>query len=237
MENYWKDHALESREDLQRLAYGMLNALKPYYSPGKALLHLGETATHHSVRIADMEGFARPLFGLVSLTKGGWDCEELWETCRLGIIHGTDPSHEEYWGDVTGGQLIVERNGLPLAAGFTRSTTVKWAKIIGHFLHSLSTWRCNSWGNPMTGRKWKRRMATSMAAISAMAGIPMGREWLLWITTSHLPCIFTDCFARNFLRPPTKDEAICLRKGHRILPKILSAGFQKEGVQFLLGGA
>ena len=72
MENYWKDHALESREDLQRLAYGMLNALKPYYSPGKALLHLGETATHHSVRIADMEGFARPLFGLVSLTKGGW---------------------------------------------------------------------------------------------------------------------------------------------------------------------
>jgi hypothetical protein len=48
----------------------------------------------------DLEGFARPLFGLAPLAAGGTYFEH-WAIYREGLKNGTDPTHPEYWGPVT----------------------------------------------------------------------------------------------------------------------------------------
>lgn len=138
MKDRYKENPLHGRKDLQQLASDMLCALKPYYSKGCALLHLGETATHHSVQIADMEAFARPLFGMLPLSMGGYDSGEMWDIYVQGIIHGTDPDHEEYWGEVTGGQMVVEMTTLGL--GLLMAPEKIWEPLSDRERSALSEW-------------------------------------------------------------------------------------------------
>ena len=80
----------------------------PYFSAGGARVRLSGTAAHFDRAAADLEGFARPLWGLAPLAAGGakLDC---WELYRTGLAHGTDPGHPEYWGTIKGtDQRLVE---------------------------------------------------------------------------------------------------------------------------------
>jgi hypothetical protein len=47
--------------------------------------------------VAELEGFARPLWGLAPLAAGGGDYGG-WPLLRAGLSHGTDPGHDEFWG-------------------------------------------------------------------------------------------------------------------------------------------
>ena len=78
----------------------IVNPLKPYYSKGKAKLELGSTGTSYSDDIAGLEGFSRVLWGIVPLLAGG-ESSEVWDLCLQGIKNGTNPAHEEYWGEIT----------------------------------------------------------------------------------------------------------------------------------------
>ncbi len=91
---------LKSRNDLIEAVNQILNPLKPYYSKGKALLQIGSTGTSYALPIAGMEGFSRVLWGLVPLLAGSEE-SQLWDITLEGIKNGTNPSHEEYWGDIT----------------------------------------------------------------------------------------------------------------------------------------
>lgn len=91
---------LQSREDLVEAVKQIVNPLKPFYSKGKAKLELGNTGTSYSDDIAGMEGFSRVLWGLVPMLAGG-ESSEVWELCLQGIKNGTNPSHEEYWGEIS----------------------------------------------------------------------------------------------------------------------------------------
>ncbi|MEH7116760.1 DUF2264 domain-containing protein [Neobacillus vireti] len=91
---------LQSRRDLINAVNQLINPLKPYYSKGKALLEIGSTGAGYSDSIAGMEGFSRILWGLVPLLAGGEE-SEIWDDCLQGIKNGTNPSHEEYWGEIT----------------------------------------------------------------------------------------------------------------------------------------
>ena len=91
---------LQSRRDLINAVNQIINPLKPYYSKGKALLEIGSTGAGYSDSIAGMEGFSRVLWGLVPLLAGGEE-SEIWDDCLQGIKNGTNPSHEEYWGEIT----------------------------------------------------------------------------------------------------------------------------------------
>lgn len=91
---------LTSRGDLIEAVKQILNPLKPYYSKGKTLLEIGNTGTGYSPSIAGMEGFSRVLWGLVPLLAGGEE-SDIWDVCLQGIKNGTNPSHEEYWGEIT----------------------------------------------------------------------------------------------------------------------------------------
>ncbi|WP_079912874.1 DUF2264 domain-containing protein [Paenibacillus sp. 32352] len=99
---------LRTKDDLRQAFIQLTDPLKPYYSEGASRLYLGNTGTSYTDDIAGMEGFSRILWGLVPLLAGG-DEPELWQLYVRGIKNGTNPQHEEYWGDVADyDQRLVE---------------------------------------------------------------------------------------------------------------------------------
>ncbi|WP_234032921.1 DUF2264 domain-containing protein [Paenibacillus faecalis] len=113
-----KQHlSFRTKADLQKAVTDTLEPLKRHFTPGCAGLELGFTAAIHNEAIALMEAFARPLWGLIPHASGGGE-SDLWPLFLKGIINGTNPEHEEYWGDfVTQDQRMVEQAvfGLGLA--------------------------------------------------------------------------------------------------------------------------
>ena len=99
--NIYASNPLKSRADLARLAADMIAPLAERLSPGRARLDLGDTGAVYPPDIAGMEGFSRVLWALVPMLAGNCpEAEVYWPLWREGIIHGTDPAHEEYWGDI-----------------------------------------------------------------------------------------------------------------------------------------
>ncbi|MBR5225566.1 MAG: DUF2264 domain-containing protein [Clostridia bacterium] len=101
MSNQVKDNPLLTRADVELAAVQLIEPLLPLLSEGKARLRLGETGAAYDADIAEMEGFARPLWAIVPMLAGG--CEKvkpLWDAWKQGIENGVDPSHPEYWGEI-----------------------------------------------------------------------------------------------------------------------------------------
>ncbi|MNO28613.1 hypothetical protein D3C76_185090 [compost metagenome] len=93
------DHPLQTRSDMVKALEQLVSPLRPFYSQGGARLALGRTGVSYPATVAEMEGFSRVLWGLVPLLAGGGS-SELWEIVLDGIRSGTNPEHEEYWGEV-----------------------------------------------------------------------------------------------------------------------------------------
>ncbi len=91
------DNPLHTRADVQRLLRDLIEPLVPHFSPGCAQVRLGENRGLFAEGPGLLEGFARPLWGIVPLLAGGGASEHaaLWQR---GIAAGVDPSHPEYWG-------------------------------------------------------------------------------------------------------------------------------------------
>ncbi len=89
----------ETRADVARAVTDLFDPLLPYFSASGARVHLGATSAHFDAAAADLEGFARPLWGLVPLVAGGGDFAH-WDLYRRGLAAGTDPAHPDYWGAI-----------------------------------------------------------------------------------------------------------------------------------------
>ena len=97
----YQANPLLARKEVEQVAEALLTPLIPLMSPGKARIHLGETGAVYDAQVAGMEAFARPLWAIVPMLAGGCEAaQRLWPHWREGIIHGVDPQHPEYWGDV-----------------------------------------------------------------------------------------------------------------------------------------
>src|SRR5699024_6235185 len=106
---------IKTKKDLQEALSQILNLVKGFYSKGNAHLRLGNTSAAFTDSIAEMEGFSRLLWGLVPLMAGGGD-HDIWSLHFKGIKNGTDPAHEEYWGDIHDyDQRMVEMAAFGLA--------------------------------------------------------------------------------------------------------------------------
>lgn len=99
---------LKSRDDVSEAVIDLFKPLLPYFSEGGARVRLNAAAAIFDRAAADLEGFARPLWGIVPLVAGGGDFP-YWDLYRCGLANGTDPGHPEYWGDLADrNQRLVE---------------------------------------------------------------------------------------------------------------------------------
>lgn len=103
-----KNTKFETRQDYIQALGEMCDPLEKYYSKGKAFIQTGYTGTHYGNKTIGLEGFSRVLWGLVPLWAGGGSsCLD--SNVIEGIINGSNPKHEEYWGDYKDGeQAYVE---------------------------------------------------------------------------------------------------------------------------------
>lgn len=90
---------LHTKQDLTALMFRLLNPLKPLYSPGGARLRVGNTGVTYDKPAIELEGFSRPLWALAPFWLGGGSDPEFELIYQKGLANGTDPAHEEYWGD------------------------------------------------------------------------------------------------------------------------------------------
>lgn len=99
---------LKTRGDVEKALHDLFNPLLPFFSEGGARVRLDGAAAHFDRAAADLEGFARPLWGVTPLAAGGATFDH-WELYRRGLANGTDPEHPEYWGTVNStDQRMVE---------------------------------------------------------------------------------------------------------------------------------
>lgn len=92
-----------------------LVAVSPFTGPFANTLALGlfggKKARRWQRRLRrpeELEGFARPLWGLVPLAAGGGTFDD-WALYRRGLEHGTNPAHPDYWGGrLERSQVLVE---------------------------------------------------------------------------------------------------------------------------------
>src|SRR4051812_4234374 len=99
---------LKTRSDMIRAVNDLFDPLLPFFSDGNARVRLDGAGAHFDRAAADLEGFARPLWGLAPLGAGKNDFAH-WHRFAEGLANGCDPSHPEYWGTVNArDQRMVE---------------------------------------------------------------------------------------------------------------------------------
>src|SRR4029079_9518789 len=86
-----------TRHDVQRAVVDLVEPIVAHLSPGGARARLGTFGAHFAPRVAELEGYARPLWGIVPLVAGGGTFAH-WERWAEGLAHGTDHDSTEYWG-------------------------------------------------------------------------------------------------------------------------------------------
>lgn len=89
----------DTRTELASQLEELTAPLASRFSAGRARVRLGVNTAIHDDTAAELEAFARPLWGLAPLAAGGQAVPhaELWVE---GLAHGSDPAHPEYWGEV-----------------------------------------------------------------------------------------------------------------------------------------
>ncbi|NGO52804.1 DUF2264 domain-containing protein [Allomesorhizobium camelthorni] len=115
MQNPLAGNQFRTRADVQRAVGALFSPLLPHFSASAARVRLSAAAAHFDQAAAELEGFARPLWGIAPLVAGGGDFEH-WARYREGLSNGTDPDHSDYWGDISD----IDQRQVELAAiGFS----------------------------------------------------------------------------------------------------------------------
>ncbi len=115
MDTPFDGNPLRTRADVQGAVRSLFAPLRARFSAGAARVRLGAAGAHYDDHAAELEGFARPLWGLVPLAAGGGTFDG-WELYRRGLAAGSDPRHPEFWGEPEGrSQRLVEMAAIGLA--------------------------------------------------------------------------------------------------------------------------
>jgi hypothetical protein len=102
------ENPLKSYTDCRRALQDLVRPYEGLRSPGGARLRCGPPGATFRSSTAEMEGFARLLWGLVPYVAGG-NSYEGWDALLAGLAAGVNPDHEEYWGRPGDyDQLLVE---------------------------------------------------------------------------------------------------------------------------------
>jgi hypothetical protein len=122
--------------------------LLPYFSPGKAFIHLDGPRPSSSGRKSDgYEGFARSFIGaafylhhkesgVVTLSDGS--SADLAAIYREGIVSGTTPGHREFWGKIKSNQRLVENGAVAMGLLLTRRHI--WDRLSPEEKDNVAAW-------------------------------------------------------------------------------------------------
>ncbi len=143
---------LVTHADVQQAARDCYRPLLAHLSPAGARARLGSAGSTFDPTAGELEGFARPLWGLAALSAGGGDFEH-WDRVRQGLDAGTDPSHPEYWGPIVDhDQRTVE--AAALGAALLLAPDQVWEPLEEATRQRLASWlsaidrceiRANNW--------------------------------------------------------------------------------------------
>lgn len=152
LQSPFKSNPVETRDDLASFLVGLLDPLAAHTSPGGARIHLGYTGTHFDETAAHLEGFSRPIWGLASLLAGGGKYEGV-DRWVQGFTNGTDPDHEEFWGDMRDkDQRMVECS----AIGFSLAVAKEhlWDALDANAKTHLENWLGGMNDKEMPNTNW-----------------------------------------------------------------------------------
>jgi hypothetical protein len=93
----FSSNPLRNRKDVINAVTSLLDPLTHGSSPLHALVKVGSTGTRFDETAAQIEGYARPLWGLAPLLAGGAVYAETKRFVK-GLVVGTDPKSPEFWG-------------------------------------------------------------------------------------------------------------------------------------------
>lgn len=97
MANPLAGNPLRTREDVAAGLMALFRPIEPHFSASGARVAFDAGAAVHDQATVELEGFARPLWGLAPYAAGGGDTD--WcALYRAGLAAGTDPDHPDYWG-------------------------------------------------------------------------------------------------------------------------------------------
>ncbi|OCL10142.1 hypothetical protein AOQ84DRAFT_315920 [Glonium stellatum] len=150
---------LRSRQDVVDAVASLLDPLAGGSSPLHALVKVGSTGTRFDETAAQIEGYARPLWGLAPLLAGGSKYAGT-ERFVNGLIAGTDPESPEFWGLMEDmDQRMVE--ACPI--GYTLAIAHKdfWSPLTEKQKKNVETWlgSMNDKDMPNTNWLWFRVFA------------------------------------------------------------------------------
>ena len=127
-----------TKKELKENLLAIVDPLRPFYEKddlGK--LKLGSHGTVYSEETQGVEAFLRPLWGLGPYFTS--EDDGLLETYIKGIVAGTNPKDDYYWGDVTDfDQLIVEMASLSTCLLLNKEKV--WGKFTLLEQKRLSNW-------------------------------------------------------------------------------------------------
>jgi hypothetical protein len=140
------------RAELQARVRDLVAPVVPYFSPGRARVRLGVNTAIHDDTAAELEAFARPLWGLAPLAagKGAVPHAELW---LRGLAHGSDPAHPEYWGEPRDrDQRIVEMAAIGFALALAPEQW--WDPLTGPERDRLARWLLSALPRQTADNNW-----------------------------------------------------------------------------------
>lgn len=141
-----------TRDDLASLIKALWEPLRPHFSPGGARVSLGAFAAHFPQGVAELEGFARPLWGLAPLAAGGFDFDH-WDIYLSGLEAGSDPDHPEYWGEIGHfDQRSVEAAAIGFALALAPETF--WNPLPDRARQRLADWLRGPIGHGVHTNNW-----------------------------------------------------------------------------------
>lgn len=151
--NAWSSNPLESRNDVVEALHQQLEPLIPAFTDDGARVSLADTSAAFGMEAAELEGFARPLWGIVPFVYGGGDFKH-WNLFRKGLSNGTNPNNQAYWGKVGDfDQHLVEL----AAIGFALCLVPEhiWNPLLDEAKDNLSKFLLNARENEFPHCNWK----------------------------------------------------------------------------------
>ncbi len=130
---------LATKDDVRRAVVDLTEPVVAHLSPGGARARLGSAGALFPPRVAELEGYARPLWGIVPLVAGGGTFDH-WDRWVEGLAGGTDPDGPEFWGPC--GDAVDQRMVEMAAIGFALAFTPEplWDPLSGRQRDHVVAW-------------------------------------------------------------------------------------------------